>query len=188
MNKPSHYVFVTLLLTIIVMMLFIPFANAKVGTGQLHVYVDTWGGTEAPKGGPKGDTYFIGTDTAYYIVVLGITEFDVGRLLTIKIGWTDTAGNDQTTTFQNVPVDECVGSGEKYVNVPPWTVPANAKIGTTCTVHYTNPDSPEYVASGQVSTIGHMYFIPLTPLGTIGTLLALFAGLSIFSRGKRKRK
>lgn len=160
LNKPSHYLFVILLLTIIVMMLFIPFANAMVGTGQLHIYVDTWGGTGAPKGGPKGDTYFIEIDTTYYIVVFGITEFDVGDLLTIKIGWTDIEDSGQTTTFQNVPVEEFVSSGEKYVNVPPWTVPSNAKICTTCTVHYTNPDSPEYIASGQASTIGHMHIIP----------------------------
>lgn len=166
------------------MMMFIPFANATIGTGQLHVYIDTWGSTEAPKDGPKGDTYLIETDNTYYIVVFGITEFNVGDLLTIKIGWTDTAGNGQTTFFHNVPVEEYVSPGEKYVNVPPWTVPSNGKICTTCTVHYTNPDSPDYVASGQASTIGHMHAIPMTLLGTIGTILALFAGFTVFSRRK----
>lgn len=186
LNKPSHFVFVTLSLTII-MMLCIPFANASVATGQLYVYVDTWNGTEAPKEGPKGDTYFIEIDTTYYIVIFGITEFNVGDLLTIKIGWTNTAGNGQTTFFHNVPVEEYVSSGEKYVNIPAWTVPSNAKICTTCTVHYTNPDSPDFIAYGQASTIGHMHIIPLAPLGIIGTILALFAGLTIFSLLKHKR-
>lgn len=186
LNKLSHYAFV-MLFTIVVMIMFIPFANAVVGTGQLHVYIDTWGGTEAPKDGPKSDTHLIEIDNTYYIVVFGITEFNVGDLLTIKIGWTDTTDNAQTTTFLNIPVEECVGSGEKYVNVPPWSVPSNAKICTTCTVHYTNPDSPEYVASGQASTIGHTHIIPLTPLGTIGTILALFTGLTILSRRKHAR-
>lgn len=161
----------------------ISYAYGKVGTGTLFVYVDTWDGVEAPKVGPK-DTYIVFIGYTYYIRLVNITEFETEDQLVIKIGWTDVTGVERTTLFVDVPVNEKI-DGTKYVDVPAWIVPQDAKICTTCTVHYTRSDAPDYVARGQASTIGHMHIIPETILGTIGAILSCFAGFGIlFARKK----
>jgi len=159
------------------MMLSIPFAKAKVGTGQLYVYNNSW--SEAPKGGLEGDTYFVNIGTTYHIQVWNITEFDKENLLTVKISWTDDSNINQTTFFNDVPVMEDSG-GVKYVEVE-WTIPLKAKICTTSTVHYTQKPGPDYVVAGQISNIGHMHIVLESVLGTIGLILALFGAFGIFA-------
>lgn len=182
MPKNNRYTLIGLLTIITCIMLAIPLANATVGTGQLYVYTDTW--VEAPKGGPNGDTYFVNPGATYHIRVWGITEFNTGDLLTVKICWKDTSDTSQTTWFYNVPVLE--DSGIKYVQVT-WTVPSDAKICTTSTVHYTQQSTPEYVAAGQISNTGHMHIIPESLIGTIGTILALFAAFGFFVSSKTRK-
>jgi hypothetical protein len=164
--------------------MFIPFAKATEGTGVLYVYVDTWGSTEAPRGGPNGDTYFVSIGTTYYIRVFEITEFDKGDILQVKIGWTNSSGLGQTTVFNNVLVKE--SGGVEHVDVA-WTVPSNTKVCTTATVHYTQKPGPDYIASGQVSNIGHMHIITETFLGTIGAILALFVGFGLYLLPKKNK-
>ena len=156
MPKNNRYVLIGLLTIIVCVMLAIPFAKSTVGTGQLYVYTNAW--AEAPKGGPKGDTYFVNPDATYHIRVWNITEFNTGELLTVKICWTNTSDMSQTTFFYDVPVMED-SDGVRYVEVT-WTVPSNAKICTTSTVHYTQKPGEEYVAAGQISGTGHMHVIP----------------------------
>jgi len=68
------------------------------------VYTDTWGGSEAPT--DAQGKYLVVIGQTYYIRVLGITEFNVGDQLIVKIGWTDTGGVAQTTFFSNVPAEQ----------------------------------------------------------------------------------
>lgn len=173
----------TSLLAIVMFLILISCAYGEVGTGTLFVYMDTWGGVEAPKSGPK-ETYMVLTGFTYYIRLVNITEFDTGELLTIKIGWTDVNGTARTTFFVDVPVNE-KPDGTRYVDVPAWVVPSDAKVCTTCTVHYTRSGDPDYVARGQVSTIGHLHVIPETFLGTIGSMLVCFAGFGVLLARKR---
>jgi len=182
LRKTNRYTVIGMLTAIICIMLAIPLAHATLGTGQLIVYTDTW--VEAPKNGPNGDTYLVNPTATYHIRVWNITEFNTGDLLTVKICWTDNTDTSRTTFFHNVPVLET--GGIKYVDVT-WTVPADGKICTTCTVHYTQAGTPEYVAIGLISNIGHMHIIPESLIGTIGTLLALFGAFSIFILPKTKK-
>ena len=183
MPKNNRYVLIGLLTIITCVMLAIPFAKAEIGTGQLYVYTNAW--VEAPKGGPNGDTYFVTPGATYHIRIWNITEFSKGALLTVKIGWTNTSDMSQTTFFYDVPVMED-SDGVRYVEVP-WTVPLNAKICTTATVHYTQKPGPEYVATGQISNTGHMHIIPEVLLGTIGTIFALFGAFGIFKLRRTRR-
>ena len=182
MRRSNRYTVIGMLTAIICIMLAIPVAHATLGTGQLIVYTDTW--VEAPQGGPHGDTYLVIPGATYHIRVWNITEFNTGDLLTVKICWTDNTNASRTTFFYNVPVLEMTGI--KYVDVT-WTVPADGKICTTCTVHYTQAGTPDYVAIGLISNIGHMHIIPETLLGTLGTLLALFGAVTLFLLPKTKK-
>jgi len=176
LSKNNRYVLIGFLTIIAYVMLAIPFAKAQIGTGQLYVYTNAW--AEAPKGGPNGDTYFVTPGATYHIRVWNITEFSTGAFLTVKIGWTNTSDMSQTTFFYDVLVMED-SDGVRYVEVT-WTVPLNAKICTTATVHYTQKPGPDYVVTGQISSIGHMHIIPEVLLGTIGTIFALFGAFGIF--------
>jgi hypothetical protein len=158
--------------------------SAKQGTGVLYVYTDTWGGTEAPKEPPQGN-YLVFRGQTIYIRIWNVTEVLARELVTIKIGWTDTNGNSQTTFFYNVPVLEDEQSGVRYIDVPAWTTPSNAKICTTSTVHY-RYGNDEYVAAGQMSNIGHMHFVvPEVPFGPITSIAATILALYAYMRIKR---
>lgn len=183
MSRNNRYALIGLLTIITYIVLTIPLAKAQVGTGQLYVYTNVW--AEAPKGGPKGDTYFVTPDATYHIRVWDITEFSKGALLTVKICWTNTSDMSQTTFFYNVTVMEDP-SGVKYLEVT-WIVPSNAKICTTSTVHYTQKPGPDYVATGQISNTGHMHIIPELLIGTIGAILALFGAFGIFRLPKTRK-
>lgn len=171
------------LLAVVMLSVFISFAYCAIGTGTLFVYEDTWGGIEAPKEDPN-ETYKVVVGFTYYIQLVNITEFDVGELLTIKIGWTSVNGTARTTFFFDVPVLE-KPDGTRYIDVPAWVVPRDGKVCTTCTVHYTQTGSPDFIAQGQASTIGHMHIIPETLLGTVSVVLACFAGLGMAFKRKR---
>ena len=181
--RKAKKVTLTGLLAVVILSVFISFAYCEIGTGTLFVYEDTWGGLEALKAGPN-EAYQVIVGFTYYIRLVNVTEFDVGELLTIKIGWTSVNGTSRTTFFFDVPVLE-KPDGTRYIDVPAWVVPRDGKVCTTCTVHYTKDGFPDFVAQGQVSTIGHMHIIPETLLGTISVVLAGFAGLGIFFRRKK---
>ncbi|UCG45131.1 MAG: hypothetical protein JSV58_07125 [Candidatus Bathyarchaeota archaeon] len=182
MNKGKKAV-LTSLLAVVMLSVFISVGYCEIGTGILFVYEDTWGGVEAQKAGPQG-TYEVIRGLTYYIRLVGITEFGVGELLTIKIGWTDINWTSRTTFFFDVPVLE-MPNGTRYVDVPAWDVPRDGKVCTTCTVHYTMEGFPDYVAQGQASTTGHMHIIPETLFGTLSMVLTCFAGLGIAFKRKK---
>jgi len=182
LRKTNRYTVIGMLTALICIMLAIPVAHATLGTGQLIVYTDT--SVEAPQGDPHGDTYLVNPGATYHIHIWNITEFNTGDLLTVKICWTDNTNASRTTFFHNVPVLET--GGIKFVEVD-WTVPADGKICTTCTVHYTQAGTSEYIAIGLISNVGHMHTVPETLLGTIGTLLALFGAVSLFFVHKTKK-
>ena len=181
MSKRLYYALIGMTLVLIATVS-TPSVKAARGTGVLYVYTDTWGGSEAPKDS-KG-TYYVTIGNTYYIRITGITEFDTGTLLQVKIGWTDDTDTSQTTVINDVPVNE-LSDGTKYVDVE-WTVPPNAKVCTTTTVHYKGDSGPDYIATGQISNIGHMHVIPVTLLGTAGALSALLAGLGLYLLPKKK--
>lgn len=154
-----------------------------VGTGALYVYIDTWGGTEAATN--KHGTYMVNIGLTYYIRIWNVTEFNTHTKLTVKIGWTDVMNTSRTDFFDDVEVQETMGI--RHLDVA-WTVPLEAMICTTGTVHYknNNPKSPDYVAKGQMSQVGHMHFISETAIGTLGPILALITGLGVFGAARKK--
>jgi len=147
------------------------------------VYRDAAHTIEAPEESNGNHAYIVSIGTTYYIRIWGITEFNTGEQLTVKIGWTDTLDNDQTTIFNNIPVQQTAGT--KYLDVT-WTIPTNAKFRTTTTVHYTKKPGPDYLATGQMSNIGHMHVVPDFLQGSIGAIIALFA--SYFTHQLMKRR
>jgi hypothetical protein len=151
---------------------------AKQTSAVLYVYIDSSHTTEAPLFGTSEDTYAVIVGETYYIRVLGITQFDLGALLHVKIGWTDIYDHGQTTDFYNVKVKQL--GDDLYVDVE-WTVPSDAKICTTAAVKYrANDDSPpEYVVKGQVNNIGHMHVVPELPLGTLMAVMASMAAIGL---------
>ncbi len=156
--------------------------SAKQGTGVLYVYTDTWGGIEALTEPPQGN-YLVFPGQTIYIRIWNVTEVSAEKFVTIKIGWTDTNGNSQTMFFYDVQVLEQFGV--RYIDVPAWTAPSNAKICTTSTVHYRYGNN-EYVAAGQMSNIGHMHFVvPEVPFGPITSLAATILALYAYMRIKR---
>jgi hypothetical protein len=183
-NKINLRAAILMLSILAVYMFLVQPCKSDVGTGVLYVYTDTWGGIEAPKD-EKG-TYYVEIGKTYYIRISGITEFNTGDFVTVKISWTDAnTGNGETSFIYNVEVKE--SDGIKYVDVD-WTVPTNAKICETSTVHYRGNSGPEYVASGQISQVGHMHVIPTTFLGSIGALSAIFASLGLHKILKKKKR
>ena len=161
----------SVLLVVFTLIVIISPAFAAIGSGKLNVL---------NADDVEDDTYYVTPCNDYTIRIEGIPEFASGEFLTIKIGWTDTDGVSQTTFFYDVEVVD----GDVEVI---WHVPENAKICTTCTVHY-RQDVPEYVAVGLINTDkpAHMHIVPENPLGIIGSILALFAGLGIFILTKSK--
>jgi len=149
--------------------------------GKLQVFSDTWGGTLAPTDGNK---FNVTIGQTYYIRIWGITEFETDDKLTIKIGWKDIRGADQTDFFYDVPVKEM--DETKYADVPPWTAPLDAKIHSTGTVHYGIHPGRDYLARGETKPVAHIFFIPENAFGTIGSLLALLTGFGGFVLVKKR--
>lgn len=183
-KRISKYMLLSLFTAVALSLLVSTSLAGTLGTGILYVYTDTWGGTEAPK--DVHGTYHVTIGNTYYIRIWDITEFTTDTLLTIKIGWKDVTNASRTDFFYDVPVKET--SGKRYVDIA-WTVPNDAKICTTATVHYKGQDplTPDYLARGQISNIGHMHIIFETPLGTIATTLALFTCLGVFALTKKRQ-
>ena len=153
----------------------IPLAHAAQGTGVLYVYTDAAHTTEAPSESGGNHAYLTNIGSTYYIRIWGITEFNTGNSITVKIG---------TTEFNNVPVQET--SGTRYADVT-WTVPASSQLGTTITVHYRG-SHPEYVASGQMTNVGHMFVVPEVLQGTAGIIVALIAAYSTYQMARRRTR
>jgi len=154
--------------------------SATIGTGQLFVYTDATRTILAPN---DGNTYNVTIGFTYYFRIMHITEFNTGDKLTIKIGWKDVFDVSHTTYLYNIEVLET--SGHKYVDFT-WTIPIEAKISTTGTVHYRGDSGPDYLAKGETRPVAHIHFIPETPLGTIGPILALVGGLIAFPTFKKR--
>lgn len=157
--------------------------SATIGTGQLFVYTDATRTTLAPN---DGNTYNVTIGFTYYFRIWGITEFNKGDMLTIKIGWEDMWSTDHTTFLYDIEVLET--GGTKYVDFS-WTIPLQAKICSTGTVHYRMlppPAGSEYLAKGATKPVAHIHFIPETSLGTLGPILALIGGLIAFPHFKKR--
>jgi len=171
--------------------------NPDIGTGILYVYTDAGYTTLAPMephpGGNGG--YLVGPGQTIYIQIAGITEFSIGASVLVKISY-----NGYVKTWTKIvksltsgqlgdgvgdasdPIIWSVGEfdGGVYVDIP---------FCTTLTVHYKDISGtgPDYVASGIISTVGHIHVIPETPLGTIGPLLGLFAALGVVVLTKQRK-
>jgi hypothetical protein len=153
----------------------IPLAYAAHG-GVLYVYTDAAHTTEAPSQSGGNHAYLTNIGGTYYIRIWGITQFNTGDKITVKIG---------TTTFYNVLVQD--SSGTRYADIT-WTVPANSEFGTTVNVKYRGETGPEYVVGGQMSNVGHMHIVPEVLQGTVGMTVALIAAYSIYQIARRRTR
>jgi len=176
-DKMKRYPLVLSILALAIFAVSISKVSADIGTGQLFVYTDPARTTLAPN---DGNTFDVVIGFTYYYRIWGITEFNTGDKLTIKIAWKDAWDVDHTDFIPDVEVLE---SGvTKYVDFT-WTVPLTAKICTTGTVHYRMlppPAGSEYLAKGVTRPVAHLHYIPETHLGTLGPMLALLTGLVAF--------
>jgi hypothetical protein len=159
-------------------------ALGDVGTGVLHVYTDTGYKSEATLDG-KGH-YLVDIGSTYYIRILGITEFNKDDHVMVKVCWKDTSGTKKTTVYTDVSIKEL--DGTRYVDVT-WTVPPEAKVCETGTVHYKKNDGKgtEYVAAGATTTKpGHFHVIPENYLGPLGVFGAGALAIVAFATIKRR--
>ncbi len=172
-------------------------ASAAIGTGTLYVYYDS-GYTDPVNRNEHGQFEVLPGDTVY-IQIAGITEFEEGDEIIVKICW------DHTKTIPATVKNLTSGAGFNLTGVGdadspiPWIV-GNFDDGNysipyceTMTVHYTRkpgPDylttPPEYDAKGQMSTVAHLHSVPENPVGTLGTLLVVLATLGVFMAKGRK--
>jgi len=175
---------------------------APVGSAILYVYVDPARTVEAPKTinlEASMTTYDVLTGLTYYIRIWNVTQYDgvpLPIILRVKISWKATDGSSMTTIFDSVYLQE-TAAGIRYIDVD-WTVPVNAKVCETSTVHFRRYwfdaqgkrvwDGYEWLATGQLGTQkGHLHVIPEISIGTIGIITSLFAALGIFMIPKKLR-
>lgn len=172
-------------------------ASAKIGTGTLYVYYDS-GYTNPVVRNAQGQFEVLPGDTVY-LQIAGITEFEEGDEIIVKICWNFT--EVIPATVKNLTS----GAGIHQIGVGdaddpiPWTV--GYFNGTyypipycnTMTVHYTMKPGPDYVsippsydANGRMSTSAHLHSVPENPVGTLGALLAVLATLGVFMAKGRK--
>jgi hypothetical protein len=154
-------------------------AFATIGNGVLQVFTDPAYTASAPM---SNGQYLVIVGGTYYIRISGMSASEVGgaTTLTVKIGYKDTNGDSQTAFFFNVPIQ---GSGPYFIKVT-WTVPANAKVCTTATVHYKIVNE-EYVASGSLTSApGHMHVVPESYLGALGALGTAITAFIVFAAKK----
>lgn len=172
----------------------VPGAMGTIGSGVLYVYTDAGYNTLAPTGQPPGAFVVLPGQTVY-IQIAGITEFNVGDSVLVKICW-QTHVKTLTMTVEILtsghPGARGVGDAAHPIA---WTVGEfddgyfDIPYCETMTVHYkkSSGSSPDYVAQGLLASVGHMHAIPETPFGTITPLLVLFVALGVFVAVKQKK-
>jgi len=132
-----------------------------------------------------------------YIQIAGITEFESGDLVQVKISY-----NGYVKTWTNVEVHILTtGGGQGTLGVGDASAPLGWQVGwfdggvfveipycETLTVHYKDATGtgPEYVAGGTIKSVGHLHVIPENPLGTIGPLMASLVGIIAFALVKKR--
>jgi hypothetical protein len=180
-------------LVLLVLSTFVCGAMGAIGEGILYVYTDAGYTTLAPT--DSHGFYLVGPGQTVYIQIVGITEFSLGAGVLVKISydgyvrsWTKTVktltsgqlGNGVGDASDSIIWTVGEFDGGVYVEIP---------FCTTLTVHYKNSSGtgPDYVSSGIISTIGHIHVVPETSLGTIGSLLGLFAALGVFVLTKQRK-
>lgn len=169
-------------------------ASAKIGTGQLYVYIDSDYTALAPQDN-KG-FYKVYPDQEVYIQIADITEFGLDEDVIVKIGlgvdgnsYTYTVGPLAVKTLESGEGQGLPGVGDEnqqilwkvgqhdsgYIDIPPCN---------TITIHYkdasgTGPDYVTYDVTPPCIT-AHMHVIPGNPVGTVGAILLLFAGFGAY--------
>ena len=176
-------------LALLGLVLLVPVALADIATGVLYIYTDAAHTTLVEQESGGNHAFLVVPGATYYIRVLGITEFNQGDLVMVKIAWTDNDGNPQTTVLNGVPV---MGPAPLYIDVT-WTVPESGKYCTTGTVHYKDNDGigPDYVAqgifNGEPRPTGHFHIVPEITLGALGASVVFLSTLALFAVHKRRR-
>jgi len=176
-------------------------ASAKIGTGQLYVYIDSDYTALAPQDN-KG-FYKVYPDQEVYIQIANITEFSIDEDIIVKIGlgvdgnsYTYTVGPLVVKTLESGEGQGLPGVGDEnqqilwkvgqhdggYIDIPPCN---------TITVHYkdasgTGPDYVTYDVTPPCIT-AHMHVIPGNPVGTVGAILLLFAGFGAYLLIKNRK-
>jgi hypothetical protein len=152
--------------------------NARVGTGILYVYTDTWCDNEAPLEDNKH--YLVLPKTKYYFTIDGITEYTSGK---IKI-W---------GRYEHV--NEFIGEFYAARRISfSWEIP-DLPINTEIKIKYgTEPTGclPNWYYARRATQAAprSLFVIPEIPLGVLGVTIALFSGLGIkvFHRKKKEPK
>ena len=196
--KPSRVLLFTIIL-LSAITLSIPFSRAAVGMGTLYVYSEP--GYETRVHQDEHDFYEVSSGYTVFIKIGDIQEFEPGKTILITIRW-----NDYTmqTGYLSVLVDRSVRFPWRfgdfalgYQPIPP---------GEIVTVYYRGDTGPEYVAIGGISSVANstegippsvamdssavvpepIHVTPENPLGTLGTISALFLGLTLYLMTKGK--
>lgn len=171
------------LLTLIASCLTVSVGLSTIGNGTLYVYTDPHYTNEAPISEGHNRMYLVVLNQTIYIQIANITEFGEGETLIVKVGW-----EDHAKTFNGVQVSRFTSPTEHDgwlgINVA-WTVGdfddgyLDIPYSETLTVHYKDIDGREYVASGLMSRVGHIFVVPEAPLGTMAFLVAPLAALGV---------
>jgi hypothetical protein len=168
--------------------LVLPLANGAIGDGRLFVYSDS--GYANLVAQDANGRYEVLPGTTVYIKISGITEFEPGDEITVKIGWDHTkhitgvfVKNGDYVGDAVDPLEWEVGDfDDGFFDIP---------ASNTLTVHYKGLTGPDYItvveveASPEIKT-AHMHVIPEIPvLGTLGMILTMFTGfLYLKNKGK----
>lgn len=178
--------------------LIIPPSHAKQGTGILYVYWDPDYDPASLVWQFEQHHYDVYRTAEVYIQIAGITEFAPGVDILIKICW-----SDHVKTYTRTVKTLGSGDGINQIGVGDELNPIMWKVGDfddgfywipvceTMTVHYKSATGtgPDYLTIYDVDgkmRVAHIHAVPENPLGTLGTISALFLGLGIFLLRKGK--
>jgi len=176
-----------------------PFSQAAVGMGTLYVYSEP--GYETRVHQDEHGFYEVSSGYTVFIKIGGIQEFEPGKTILVAIRWNDYTmqmGYSSILLDRSVRFSWRVGDFDLgYQPIPP---------GEIVTVYYRGYTGPEYVTVGGISSVANstegippseamdtsavvpepIHVTPENPLGTLGTISALFLGLALFliTRGK----
>jgi len=192
MKIPKLFTSIILIFSLIT--LITPISYAAQGTGILYVYWDA--SYTSLVGQNQQGQYDVYPGVQVYIQIAGITEFGVGTEITVKICW-----SGHVKTLVRTIKTLTSGNGAGLAGVGDAADPIQWTVGDfndgfyeipyceTMTVHYKN-GRPDYIAqfmdaNGRM-TVAHLHSVPENPLGTLGTISAIFLGLWIFLIKKGK--
>lgn len=183
-------------LALAVLLTTIHLASAKLGTGQLYVYLDADYTILAPQDDKGFYEVFPGQEV--YIQIASITEFSLDETVIVKICFscTYTTGPLVVKNLESGEGQDLPGVGDTnqkilwkvgqhddgYIDIPPCT---------TITVHYkdasgTGPDYVTYDTTPPCVT-AHLHAVPANPVGTIGVISLLIAGFGTYVLIKNRK-